>query len=465
MIDARCDDLKMNKYILSSICDLFLFSSILGQHNQVFAYIPPPSTTEIEVTKEEAEVIANDILGLKISKMEETQKGFIFSTSGFKDDRRCPLKQIRDVKCEDDYTPTMVTIYRYSLVAPVSGHLSMNRLVVTDMFSEDVPLAVSGLHGVLVFPKKEVTKSAFPSMLLYRTRMGQSVGISTLDVDSDSVADVIYTYESQYAGQTKIVARDIWKVVDMKPEKMLSSGEQAGGPIMVLFDGVPLHADSETFMSRGRLSVEPNFRTQTPIIIFERAIFGMQYVNWELRVIVRIEEDWQEVIIGTGNQSEMNSCEPLDIPVTLPLEVRQRLLDLEKICYIMLEGSGILDGVLKGLTLENKGFYLLASVKFEEASRLILKKGFSLWFLSLLLSYKAVSHAFRSYSETFDGHLSLGTETDQWFSYFPIIDLTNQVLRRFIDRIKGMIHLFKGYGVSYSHFSPMLSRYLLASSA
>jgi len=390
----------------------------------------PDDPEQIAVSEEEAGTVVRDLFGLVVGEAVIDARGYGFAVDGFRDDRTCPLEQIRDTRCGGfEWRPSSVTVYRHSVVAPVSGHLARNRIVVVDMSSSTAGVSFGSMHGFLVFPDRDVSPEAGPAFAWYISRLGATVGISLRNADADGVMDIFYGYSQRLTGGVGIVTFDVWTVGKMNAEKLLSSGEKLSGVFMSAFDGIPLHDDGPTSLGRGAWHTVRIGRELPDMMVLERARIAGPATSWELHALADLGQGWSEYLTGAPASADPwaaeviidgepgADCSPLEESVGLSVDARQRLLALESKCrdardaFDGDQGSGmpVLDIALKLYTsvlLYSAGMSVTALALEESASVSLARAWPSAWPVSAALSLHAAWVAHREYSEAFDAHFA-----------------------------------------------------------
>lgn len=312
--------------------------------------LPPPAPPiEVPVTGDEANGLAESLFGCSVTGFEERAQGFFIRVSD--GTLPCPLDRVRDTRCgRFRWEPDQVIVYRTSFLAPVSGHLARNRVVVVDLKSSAAGLAHGTLHGVLVFPAAEANPRSRPAFAWYRSRIGRTLGLSLLDANADGSLDLVYTYESSQVGGVRVVSRDVWTAVDLAADRLISSGDALTGMAVGAYDGVPLHRDRDEVFERGAWRFEVIEPSRPLLLRVERAVFpGVAGPDWEFQVVSDLGEGWMEVLSGVpaGAGEERlavdglptGACAPADTPSGLSLPIRERLLRLERACRWLREAS------------------------------------------------------------------------------------------------------------------------------
>lgn len=383
-----------------------------------------PSETPVSLA--EAEAVVRDLFGLDTGEAVEGQRGYSFKVLGLAGRARCPLEKVRDTRCgEFAWVPSQARVFRHSLVAPVSGHLSRNRVVVVDLFSEGAGVAFSALHGVLVFPGPRVKPDAKPAFAWYLTRLGATVSLDLSDVTGDGLVDILYGYSQRMGGGVQVVARDIWTVARLDPEKLLSAGEKLSGVFLSTFDGAPLHDDGLWTLGRGALRTLSTAPERPDLVVLERARMAGSGTAWELLVLADFGEGWTEQLTGAPGAPETRGievevegepgpdCTPVEVPAGLSIEARRRLLELETACRVARAPYQVGDEadapLLKAVYLMwaavrmHLAGYSMIALALEESASMTLSAGWPMsWPLSALLSLHAAWFAQTAYSQAFD---------------------------------------------------------------
>ena len=316
---------------------------------QTFPVVAAPPPEPAPVTSDEALVIASKVFGAHVVGVGEDARSFVFTTSGLERGRACPLEGLRDVKCgEFRWQPSSVTVHRAALAAAVSGHLARNRVVLVDLASGDAPLAASALHGVLVFPTLRVAATPAPAFAWYLSRLGRGVGLDLLDADADGALDAVYTYEEEALG-VRVVPRDVWAFTDLKPSRLISSGDKLSGLFVTTFDGVAVAEDGDGWERRGSWRVVAPAAGLPLSILLERATLPWTSAGFDLHVVADFGDGWREVLSGSAGGSRPQAaatdeasdpppdCVPAEVPPELGLSARRRLIDLETSCRLAVD--------------------------------------------------------------------------------------------------------------------------------
>ncbi len=320
-----------------------------GARAQSFPVVAAPPPEAAPVTSEEAQVIAAKVFGARVTAVAEDALAFVFTTSGLDRGRACPLEGLRDVKCgEFRWQPSSVTVHRVAYAAAVSGHLAQNRVVLVDLASDDAPLAASALHGVLVFPTLRIAAAPAPAFAWYLSRLGRGVGLDLVDADSDGALDAVYTYEEEALG-VRVVPRDVWAFTDLKPARLISSGDKLSGLFVTTFDGVALAEDGDGWVRRGSWRAVALAAGLPLSILLERASLPGTHAGFDLHVVADFGDGWREVLSGSGGGSRPpaagaddandrpDDCVPSEVPPDLNLSARRRLIDLETSCRLAVD--------------------------------------------------------------------------------------------------------------------------------
>lgn len=320
--------------------------------------LPPPGpAVVVPVTVEEARSLAESLFGCSVAGIEEDSRAFRVGVEGCDRTLPCPLDRVRETRCgRFRWKPEEVRLFRTSFVAPVSGHLARNRIVLVDLRSSTAGLAYGTLHGVLVFPSAEADPRSRPVFAWYLTRLGQTLGLDALDVNGDGSLDLVYTYSSVQAGGIRLVSRDVWTVTNLVANRLISSGDALAGMVLGAFDGVPLHRDGDDVFERGAWRVETLEPSRPLLVLIERAAFpAIAGPDWEFQVVTDLGEGWMEVLSGAPASDRGGSvfvdgapagtCAPADAPAGLSLGARTRLLHLEAACREARDASGLRSGL------------------------------------------------------------------------------------------------------------------------
>lgn len=342
---------KRSRCLASFLAALVTGSLVAGPSE---AGLPPPlPAVAVPVTAEEARSLAESLFGCSIVRIEEDARTLRVQVEGCA--LPCPLDRVRDTRCgRFRWAPDEVRLYRASFVAPVSGHLARNRVVVLDLASSTAGLAHGSLHGVLVFPSVDADPRSRPVFAWYLTRLGRSLGLDLLDVNSDGSLDVVYAYSSALVGGVRLVSRDVWTVTGLVADRLVSSGDALAGMAVGAFDGVPLHRDDDEGFQRGAWHVEALEPSRPLAVVIERASFpAVAGPAWEFQLIADLGEGWTEVLSGAPESGRgvfldgapAGTCAPADVPAGLSLGARTRLIRLETACREARNASGWASGL------------------------------------------------------------------------------------------------------------------------
>ncbi len=305
------------------------------------AGLPPPlPAVAVPVTVEEARSLAESLFGCSVGRIEEDARTLRVEVEGCA--LPCPLDRVRDTRCgRFRWAPDEVRFYRASSVAPVSGHLARNRVVVVDLASSTAGLAHGSLHGVLVFATMDADPRSRPAFAWYLTRLGRSLALDLMDVNADGSLDLVYTYSSALVGGVRLLSRDVWTVSGLVADRLVSSGDALAGMAVGAFDGVPLHQDDDEGFQRGAWHVEALEPSRPLAMVIERASFpaGMGPA-WEFQVVADLGEGWTEVLSGAPESARgvfvegapTGTCAPAEVPAGLSLGARTWLIRLETVC-------------------------------------------------------------------------------------------------------------------------------------
>ena len=412
---------------------------------RAIALPPPPEAFERPLERSDALVLVSRVLHLSASGVETTEKAHVFQVAGFTDSSKCPLEGMRGVRCgEFTWQPSVVTVYRRAFVAALSGHLARNLVVAVDLGSSSAPLARSTMHGVLVFPTPDLDSR--PAFAWYLSRLGSTVAIGFADVNQDGALDVIYTYEEEMPGGVRVVPRDVWSFVDMRPARLISAGENLSGVALSLFEGVPLAEESDGRLVRGAWRLA-RLGTSTAVIL-DRG--SMPRGGFELRVLSDLGSGWRELLVGAAGElaadaEAVGRGDPADCtafePETegLDLSARRLLLDLESVCVQARQAfaqGGIIGAWSKvrvAMRLESAGLEGAAAGVIASAASDLLGPG--TWPVAAVLSAIAVlqGHGLRSRLQdpNFGGVMvSLRYELNQMPALLPLTAVLEVAQRR-----------------------------------
>lgn len=414
----------------------------------------PPSggSSPVPVSLVEAEAVVRDLFGLETGEAVKDERGFRFKVTKMAGGRRCPLEKVRDTRCGDfAWAPSEARVFHHSVVAPLSGHLSRNRVVVVDLFSSSAGVAFSALHGVLVFPGPAVKPAARPAFAWYLTRLGRSVSLDLSDVTGDGLMDILYGYSQQMGGGIHVVARDIWTVARLAPEKLLSAGEKLSGVFLSTFDGAPLHDDGLGTLGRGALRTVATAPDRPDLVVLERARMAGPGTAWEMHVLTDFGEGWTEHLTGApgspeswGIEVEVDGepgpdCTPVEVPAGLSIKARRGLLELETACRVarapfLAEGVEGADAPLlkafrmlwAAVSMHVAGYHVIA-LALEESASMTLTAGWPFtWPVSVGLSLHAAWLAQGEYHRAFDPRFAQtqGTFVESLTSYPALYPVT-----------------------------------------
>ena len=375
-----------------------------------------------------ADSVAGGVFGLEWSSVDEGADRFVYEISRFRDARKCPLQDVRDVECGDfEWMPSSLTIYRDAWDGALSGHLAQNRAVAVDLFSDGAPFSIGTMHGLLVAPSAGIESRKKPAFGWYLSRSGRSVSVSFRDVTGDGLEDAVYAYRQTMPGGVLVVPLDVWSFADMVATKYLSSGEKLSGVSTSTFEGVPVILESEGRHESGMFSFgsvrgggQGDGSGTVKTLTVERGVFrDGKPPSWELQVLADTGDGWLDYlsIMGTpcdtgpsdpGDDNSESWGEPGDrcsfseLPPDTPIEIRRIFLDMEGVCRFAERpveyGVPILravDMVFRGSALWLAGYPMLAAVFFESAAVEVEAAGMTSFPISMLAA-SASSEVFSS---------------------------------------------------------------------
>ncbi len=396
---------------------------------------PPPAPIPVEVSATEARTIVEGIFGCSTEAPRVTSTGYEFAIAGMVEKRLCPQEGIRNARCgTQPYVPSRVVVHRVAYDAAVSGHLAKNRVVPVDLFSDLVPMGDSCLVGFLVFPGSQIKASVRPAAGWTVSRFGRTVGLELRDVDRDGTLDLVHTYAQELSLGVRVVARDIWVAVDLKPIKLIAAGEKVSGAFVTTFEGFPLHEDREGGVVRGRYDWMEMDPEQAPLLLIQSVRLPWPEATWEFLLIGDLGDGWREILSGASEfessgeddwsdlDGPQRDCTPAETLLVLPFEARQRLMQIEATCrmgredpendasFPLLEG---LRGFLKAAVFHEAGLHVVARAVAEDAAGELVVAAPGLWPVGAMTAFFTAWMAHRDYVGSHDARFGQAPE-DLW---------------------------------------------------